>query len=70
MTSESLILNDNRQLMTRIREFMSNVEEKIHGEKAFLFSSTAKEHAMREATLTLIIVSKNFNDLPELERSR
>lgn len=69
MTSEALILNDNRPLMTRIREFISNVEEKIHVEKAFLFGSTVKRTRHAGSDVDLIVVSKSFKVLPELERS-
>jgi predicted nucleotidyltransferase len=69
VTSEALILNDNRPLMTRIREFISNVGEKIHVEKAFLFGSTAKRTRHAWSDVDLIIVSKSFKVLPELERS-
>lgn len=69
MTSEALILNDNRPLMTRIREFISNVGEKIHVEKAFLFGSTAKGTRYAGSDVDLIVVSKSFKVLPELERS-
>jgi predicted nucleotidyltransferase len=70
MTSEALILNDNRPLMTRIKEFIKKIEEKIDVERVLLFGSTARGKRNKESDVDLIIVSKNFDGIPELERSR
>jgi predicted nucleotidyltransferase len=70
VTIDALILNNSRPLSTRLYEFIRNVEDTIHFEKAFLFGSTAKGTRRAESDVDLMVVSEGFKDLPELKRSR
>ena len=68
MASNVLINADPNTLMERVREFIRKVDVKMPVEKVLLFGSTAKGTRREESDVDLIIISKAFRDVHELER--
>jgi predicted nucleotidyltransferase len=68
MTTKALIINDKKSLQQRIFEFIQAANDRFTIEKTFLFGSTAKAKRHSESDVDLIIVSKNFKNLPALDR--
>ena len=68
MASNVLINADPNTLMERVREFIRKVDVKVPVEKVLLFGSTAKGTRREESDVDLIIISKAFRDVHELER--
>ncbi len=68
MASNVLINADPNTLMERVREFIRKVDAKVPVEKVLLFGSTAKGTRQEESDVDLIIISKAFREVHELER--
>lgn len=68
MASNVLINADPNTLMERVREFIRKVDAKVPVEKVLLFGSTAKGTRREESDVDLIIISKAFRGVHELER--
>jgi predicted nucleotidyltransferase len=69
MTTKALVLGDNRPLMTRLEEFLCDANTAVPLHRVLLFGSTAKGTRKAESDVDLIVISKNFDNVPELERS-
>jgi len=68
--TKALVLDDNRPLMDKLKEFLKVVDAKIGLEKVFLFGSTAKQKRKTDSDIDLIVVSKSFMGLTSLERGK
>jgi predicted nucleotidyltransferase len=69
MTTSALVMDDKRPLLERVREFLCNVNAKVPVDKVLLFGSTAKRKRHGRSDVDLIIVSKGFSAVHELERT-
>ncbi len=69
MTTKALILNDKRSIMQRLKKFLRTAETSFSFKKVLLFGSTAKGTRKAESDVDLIVISKDFKGVPELERS-
>ena len=68
--TKALVLGDGRPLMKKIQEFLKVVNSKIELEKVLLFGSTAKHKRRKNSDVDLIVVSKSFSGLNNLERGK
>jgi predicted nucleotidyltransferase len=68
MTQPALILDDPRPIMERVREWIGKVNAKIPLTKVLLFGSTAKGTRTEESDVDLIVISKSFKGVHELDR--
>jgi predicted nucleotidyltransferase len=68
VVTKALILNDAKPLLSRVREFLLAVDMEFIVDKAFLFGSTAKGGRNAESDVDLIVISKGFRGLQQLER--
>lgn len=68
--TKALVLDDNRPLMDKLAEFISNVDARMGLEKVLLFGSTAKQRRRRESDIDLIVVSKSFSGLSSIDRGK
>jgi len=69
VTTGALIMDDKRPLLVRVREFLCNVDAKMPVDRVLLFGSTAKGKRRGESDVDLIVVSKGFSGVHELERT-
>jgi len=66
--ANALIIDSDKPLMARLRDFVSKLDAEIGIEKALLFGSTAKGRRHENSDVDLIIVSNTFENMPEPKR--
>ena len=61
-------MSEEKNLIDRICDFISEVDAELGVEKAYIFGSTAKGKRLKESDVDIIIVSKSFKKMPLLKR--
>ncbi len=69
MTAKALILGDNRPIMERLEKFLCTANASVSFTKVLLFGSTARGTRKAESDVDLVVISEDFQGVPELERS-